>query len=112
MAIPRRWRRRPWSDLRGPEWARARRALAARRYDKVIDAGVDRPAAHFNLGLLYQQRFRFEPAIAEFNKSVDHPRYTLGSHFALGECYKALGRVDEAFEHFVQVLKIVDLGTV
>jgi heptosyltransferase-1 len=34
----RRWRRRPWRDLRGPEWARARRALAARRYDKVIDA--------------------------------------------------------------------------
>jgi tetratricopeptide (TPR) repeat protein len=81
-------------------------------YDKVIDAGVDRPAAHFNLGLLYQQRFRFEPAITEFKKAVDNPQYTLGSHFAMGECYKALGRVDEALEHFVQVLKIVDLGTV
>ena len=81
-------------------------------YTKVIDAGVDRPAAHFNLGLLYQQRLRFEPAIAEFKKAVRHAPYALGSHFALGECYKALGRIDEALEHFVQVLKIVDLGTV
>jgi tetratricopeptide (TPR) repeat protein len=81
-------------------------------YTKVIDAGVDRPAAHFNLGLLYQQRLRFEHAISEFKKAARHPQYSLGSHFALGECFKALGRIDEALEHFVQVLKVVDLGTV
>jgi tetratricopeptide (TPR) repeat protein len=81
-------------------------------YTRVIDAGVDRPAARFNLGLLYQQRLRFEPAISEFKKAVRHPQYALGSHFALGECFKALGRIDDALEHFVQVLKIVDLGTV
>jgi tetratricopeptide (TPR) repeat protein len=81
-------------------------------YTKVIDAGVDRPAAHFNLGLLYQQRLRFEQAISEFKKAVRHPQYSLGSHFALGECFKALGRIDDALEHFVQVLKVVDLGTV
>jgi tetratricopeptide (TPR) repeat protein len=81
-------------------------------YAKVIDAGVDRPAARFNLGLLYQQRMRFEHAIPEFQKSMRHPQYALGSSFALGECYKALGRIDDALEHFVQALKIVDLGTV
>jgi tetratricopeptide (TPR) repeat protein len=81
-------------------------------YAQVIDAGVDRPAAHFNLGLLYQQRLRFESAIPEFRKALRNPQYALGAHFALGECYKALGRVDEALEHFVQALKIVDLGTV
>jgi tetratricopeptide (TPR) repeat protein len=81
-------------------------------YTRVIDAGVDRPAAHFNIGLLYQQRLRFEPAITEFEKAKTHPQYALASHFAVGECYKALGRIDEALEQFVQVLKIVDLGTV
>ena len=81
-------------------------------YTNVIDAGVDRPAAHFNLGLLYQQRLRFEPAIAEFKKAVRNPQYALGSHFALGECFKALGRIDDALEHLLEVLKIVDLGTV
>jgi tetratricopeptide (TPR) repeat protein len=81
-------------------------------YTRVIGAGVDRPAAHFNLGLLYQQRLRFEQAIAEFRKSVRHPQYALGSHFALGGCYKAMGRIDEALDHLIQVLKYVDLGTV
>lgn len=81
-------------------------------YRRAIDAGVDRPAARFNLGLLYQQKLRLEPAIDEFKKAVLDPQYRLGSHFALGECYKALGRIDEALEHFVQVLKIVDLATV
>ena len=81
-------------------------------YTKVIDAGVDRPAAHFNLGLLYQQRLRFEPAVSELKKAVRHPKYALGGFFALGECYRALGRIDDALEQFVQVLKIVDLGTV
>ncbi len=81
-------------------------------YTKVIDAGVDRPAARFNLGLLFQQRLRFEAAIVELSKSVQHPTYALGSHFALGECYRALGRIDDALEHFIEALKIVDLGTV
>ncbi|MGQ9598349.1 MAG: tetratricopeptide repeat protein [Anaerolineae bacterium] len=86
------------------------RAIAC--YNQAIEAGIDRPAVYFNLGLLYQQRLRFEQAIAAFKKAVRHKQYALGSHFALGECYKALGRIDEALEHFVQALKIVDLGTV
>jgi len=36
----------------------------------------------------------------------------LGSHFALGECHRAKGRIDQALEHFIEVLKIVDLATV
>ncbi len=81
-------------------------------YTRAMAAGVDRPAAHFNLGLLYQQKLRLERAIDELKKAVAHPQYSLGSHFALGECYKALGHIDEALEHFVEVLKVVDLGTV
>jgi tetratricopeptide (TPR) repeat protein len=85
---------------------------AIQSYTKLLDAGVDRPAVHFTLGLLLQQRLRFESAIVRLKEAGRHPEYRLGSHFALGECYKALGRVDDALEHFIQVLKIVDLETV
>jgi tetratricopeptide (TPR) repeat protein len=85
-------------------------AIAA--YERVSEAGGERPAVHFNLGLLYQEQMRFDEAIAEFEQSVSHPDYKLGSQFALGECYRARGRVDEALEHFIEVLKIVDLATV
>ena len=85
-------------------------AIAA--YEQVSEAGGERPAAHFNLGLLYQEQLRFDEATAQFEQTVSHPEYKLGSHFALGECYRARGRVDEALEHFIEVLKIVDLATV
>jgi len=85
-------------------------AIAA--YEEVIGAGVDQPAVHFNLGLLYQEQLRFDAAISQFERAVCHPEYTLGSHFALGECYRAQGRIDEALEHFIEVLKMVDLATV
>ncbi len=85
-------------------------AIAA--YQKVLEAGAGRPAVHFNLGLLYQEKLRFDDAITQFEPAVSHPDYKLGGHFALGECYRARGRIDEALEHFIEVLKIVDLATV
>jgi tetratricopeptide (TPR) repeat protein len=81
-------------------------------YSELIHAGVDRPSAHLTLGLLLQQRMRFEPAVVELKQVVKDPDYGLGGHFALGECYKAMGRVEHALEHFVEVLKGVDLQTV
>ncbi len=81
-------------------------------YEEVLKGGVIQPAIHFNLGLLYQQQLRFEEAIAQFQKSVTDPQYRLASLFALGECYRALGRIDKALTHFLEVLKIVDLSTV
>jgi len=81
-------------------------------YEQVVQAGVDRPAVHFNLGLLYQDKLRFDAAISQFERTVSHSDYTLGSHFALGECYRAKGRIDDALEHFIEGLKIVDLATV
>jgi len=86
------------------------KAIAA--YEDVLGAARERPAARFNLGLLYQEKLRFDDAVAQFERAVSHPDYKLGSHFALGECYRARGRIDQALEHFIEVLKIVDLATV
>lgn len=81
-------------------------------YQRVIEAGAEGPPVRFNLGLLYQEQLRFEDAVAQFERTVSHPDYKLGSHFALGECYRARGRVDDALEHFIEVLRIVDLATI
>ncbi len=81
-------------------------------YEEVLKGGVIEPAVHFNLGLLYQQKLQLEDAIAQFQQSVSSPQYRLGSLFALGECYRALGRIDEALTYFLEVLKILDLSTV
>lgn len=87
-------------------------AEAISAFEQAIAAGVDNVNAHFIMGLLYQDKLRFEDAIRKFQLSVDDHDYRLASHFSLGECYRAKGRIDRAIEHFINVLKIVDLGTV
>jgi tetratricopeptide (TPR) repeat protein len=81
-------------------------------YQRILAAGVELPAANFNLGLLLRETLHFDEAIHELQRTVNAPEYRLGSLFALGECYRAKGRIDEALSYFIEVLKIVDLGTV
>ena len=81
-------------------------------YEEAMGMGLDNTAAHFNLGLLYQDKLRFEDAIREFEMSVKEHDFRLASHFSLGECHRARGRIEKALEHFINVLKIVDLATV
>ncbi|MCA9972324.1 MAG: tetratricopeptide repeat protein [Anaerolineales bacterium] len=81
-------------------------------YEQAINAGVSTPAAHFNLGLLYQDKLRFEDAIREFQISLNDQDYRLASHFSLGECHRARGRIEKALQHFITVLQIVDVATV
>jgi tetratricopeptide (TPR) repeat protein len=81
-------------------------------YEEVISNGLGSPAVHFNLGLLYQDKLRFEAAISQFEIAIQEPEYRLASHFALGESHRARGRIDKAIENFIAVLRIVDLRTV
>jgi tetratricopeptide (TPR) repeat protein len=88
---------------------RAQQAITA--YQRILDA-VELPAARFNLGLFYEQELRFDQAIEQFQQCMQEPEYALGSHFALGECYRARGQADTALTHFIEALKRVDLATV
>lgn len=85
-------------------------ALAA--YERLVAEGYTHPSVHFNLGLLYKEQLRFDEAIAQLELSLPHPEYLLGSHFALGECYQALGRFDDSLTHFLEAVKVIDLSTV
>lgn len=80
--------------------------------EQAIAAGETSPAVHFTLGLLYQDKLRFEDAIRQFETAVTEPEYRLACHFSLGECHRARGRLDKAITHFISVLRIVDQETV
>lgn len=85
---------------------------AIANYSYLIEAGIDQPAIHFSLGLLLHEKMRLDEAIRELSLTTRHPEYGLASHFVLGECYQAQGRIEDALEHFIEVLKIIDLQTV
>ena len=84
---------------------------AIANYSRLVEAGANQPAIHFSLGLLFREKTQFNEAIRELSLTTKHPEYGLASHFALGECYRAQGKIEDSLEHFVQVLKIIDLQT-
>ena len=86
--------------------------MALKLYEQLIDAGVSMPSIHFNTGLLYKEQMQFDKAITQFDRSLSDPEYVLGSHFSLGECYQAKGEFSEAFRHFLEAVKIVDIATI
>ena len=84
---------------------------ALRDYEKAFQMGVGRVEVIFNLGLLYKETLRFRGAMELLERSVEVPEYRLASHFALGECHWAQGEVDQALDHFLEALRIIDLDT-
>ncbi len=85
---------------------------AIEAYRKLLSAGVARAEVKFNLGLLYSESMRYDEAIPLLTETVDDSNLALASHFELGKCYRALGKADQAVEHFLQVTQIVDLASV
>lgn len=90
---------------------RGRSEEAIALYERVIQEDGDCPAVRFNLGVLNQARLRFAEALDHFRRAASKPDYRLGSRFAMGECHRAEGQTEEALKHFINVLRMLDLGT-
>ncbi|MEW5719035.1 MAG: tetratricopeptide repeat protein [Chloroflexota bacterium] len=91
---------------------RHRVADAIEAYRKLMAEGIARPEVKFNLGLLYFETMRYDDAIRLLSETVGDDNFALASHYALGQCFRAQGKMDSAVEHFLQVVKIVDLSSV
>ncbi len=87
-------------------------SMAQDAYQNLLQAGISMPSIHFNLGLIYKEQMHFDEAIHEFEQSVSDSEYSLGSNYAMGECYQAQGKFELALRYFLEALKIVDLNTV
>lgn len=64
--------------------------------------------AHYQLGLLYQQRRQYALAIEKFQKSVEIDPGDPDAHFQLGRIARQEGRFDAALEHCKAVARIDD----
>ncbi len=81
-------------------------------YRKILNSGLTRTAVFFNLGVLYYERMLYDDAVGAFRRSMRDEAYTLGSNYALGLTYRAAGNIGRSLEHFVEVVKTVDLQTI
>jgi tetratricopeptide (TPR) repeat protein len=80
-------------------------------YRKALDRGLSRTAIFFNIGMVYYEHNQFDEAVEAFRQSMSDEAYTLGSNYALGLTYQATGNIDRSLEHFIEVVKTVDLQT-
>ena len=61
--------------------------------------------AHYQLGLIYQQRRQYAEAISRFEKAVQIANDETDAHFQLGRIAREQGRLQDAINHFSVVLE-------
>jgi tetratricopeptide (TPR) repeat protein len=82
------------------------RARAA--FKQNLEAATINPrdsSAHYNLGLIHQNRGELDLARERFQRAIDIDPEELDAHYQLGRIARAQGRLPEAIGHFEQVVQ-------
>ena len=82
------------------------RARAA--FKQNLEAATINPrdaSAHYNLGLIHQQRGELDQARERFQRAIDIDPEELDAHYQLGRIARAQNRLPEAIGHFEQVVQ-------
>lgn len=77
-------------------------------YRRIQSLGADDPDMRFNLGVLHYKAMSYDKAIDYLQESTQIPDYALASLFALGQCYRAEDRLEEALESYLKLLYSLD----
>ncbi len=85
---------------------------AAAELEKAIAAGLDHPAAHFDLGYLLVQCGRSKNASAHLHKATKHSDFALGAHLLLGELLAKEGQMHTAALEYLEALRLADAQVV
>lgn len=76
-------------------------------FKRNLEASTLNPAdasAHYNLGLIYQQRRQYAEAKASFARSIEIDPEETDAHYQLGRIAREEGRLGEAIAHFDAVV--------
>lgn len=87
---------------------RGHRRKAAKVMRRAVDAGLNHPAAHYNLGMLYKSVGDAENARKFLVNALDDGRYALGANLALGRISQSTGELREAARYLLQALRQAD----
>jgi len=81
---------------------------AAEELERAIDAGLEHPAAYYDLAWLNAENGRQESAIRFLQHACKHPDFALGARLLGGELLCKQGRMREASIEFLEALKMAD----
>ncbi len=78
-------------------------------FKQNLEAATLNPAdasAHYNLGLIYQQRGEFDAATKAFERAVEIDPREVDAHYQLGRIAREQGRLTDAIQHFERVVQL------
>ena len=78
-------------------------------FKQNLEAATLNPAdasAHYNLGLIYQQRGEFDAATAAFQRAVEIDPKEVDAHYQMGRIAREQGRLNEAIQSFERVVQL------
>jgi tetratricopeptide (TPR) repeat protein len=81
---------------------------AIEELERAILAGLEHPAAHFNLGYLLVETGSLDRAQQHLLKAVPNPDFALGSQLLLGQVYKSAGELRLASVAHLEALRLAD----
>lgn len=85
---------------------------AAEELRGAISAGLDHPAAHYNLGYLYLESDQVGSALKSLRKAVTHANFALGTRLLMGQALRKKERWAEASTEYLEALKLADASIV
>jgi tetratricopeptide (TPR) repeat protein len=91
---------------------RAEDKAAANELQEAVDAGLDFPAAYFNLGLLYRNLGKNDKAQGNLSRSVNHPDFALAARLMIAEYLRDRDRIMDSAVEYLEALKEADSAVV
>lgn len=85
---------------------------AIKEFSRAMDSGLNHPAAHYNLALLYKEVGNTAEARKHLIGSLGHPSLAMGANLTLGRLANDKGDLPEAARYLLQALKLADGLTV
>ncbi len=78
----------------------------------AVNAGLDSPAAYFNLGFIQARENRQESAARNLQRAVSHADFSLGARLLLGDIWYQRGKYKTASERYLEALRSADAQVV
>lgn len=85
---------------------------AAEELKQSIEAGLDHPAAHFNIGALLSKEGRAESAQRSFQRALKHKDYALACYLLIADYLRDQGKPQDAVIEYLQALALADAAVV
>ena len=80
--------------------------IAGDYYKKALNINNELPEVHFNLGLIYDKRFKYKEAIREYSTAINQRHGYIKAHLNLGLVLAKLKKYDEALKHIDWILSV------